>query len=44
MNSAGKISITLVLIVSLVFETWFYAGWPQIWQKPAIPLCPPKFL
>jgi hypothetical protein len=37
MNSAGKISITLVLIVSLVFGIWFYAGWPQIWQNPPIP-------
>ena len=35
--SAGKISITLVLIVTLVFGIWFYSGWPQIWQKPPIP-------
>jgi hypothetical protein len=37
MNSAGKISITLVLIASLVFGIWFYSGFPQIWQNPRIP-------
>ena len=36
-HNTGKISITFVLIVSLVFGIWFYVGWPQIWQKPAIP-------
>ena len=29
-NSAGKISIIAVLITSLVFGVWFYAGWPRI--------------
>ena len=36
-HNTGKISITFVLIVSLVFGIWFYVGWPQIWQNPAIP-------
>jgi len=35
--SAGKISITLVLITSLIFGIWFYTGLPQIWQEPPIP-------
>ena len=37
MYSTGKISIIAVIIVSLVFGVWFYAGFPRIWEKPAIP-------
>jgi len=36
-KSTGKISITLVLIVTLVFGIWFYSGFPRIWQEPPIP-------
>ena len=31
--------LVFVLIIS-----WIFSGWPQIWQKPEIPLYPPKFL
>jgi len=34
---SGKISLMLVLIISLVFGVWFYIGQPQIWQNPRIP-------
>jgi len=37
LEELGKISITLVLILSLVFGIWFYTGFPRIWQSPSIP-------
>jgi len=36
-NSVGKISIVAVVIITLVFGVWFYAGVPRIWQNPPIP-------
>ncbi len=38
MNNFGKISITTLIIISLLLNLWFFAGWPAIWQNSIVPL------